>query len=87
MIDARLEQDLQRCIPTTALSHKGYYKGKCRNASTARWDAERDKWFYWREKFGQRFVESVQTMEQAQENRLDYFAPIAEAANTEEIPL
>jgi len=34
-----------------------YYAGRCRNATVARWDGK--KFWYWRVKFGSRFLESI----------------------------
>jgi hypothetical protein len=36
-----------------------YYKGKCRNATIARWNADIDKFVYWRTKFGSKFTETI----------------------------
>ena len=46
-------------IPKADLVHGEYYYGHCRNANTARWNAETNKFYYWRNKFGQRFVEDI----------------------------
>ena len=45
------------------LEHGAYYIGECRNASMARWNAERQLFFHWRSKFGHRFVETIKAPE------------------------
>ena len=55
------------------LVHGEYYFGDCRNADTARWDANRNKFYYWRNKFGQRFVEDINHFED--DNGFDLFYP------------
>lgn len=41
------------------LVHGGYYKGRCGNATVARWNAEESCFFHWREKFDNIFVERI----------------------------
>ena len=41
------------------LLHGQYYKGKCRNASIARWDASRERFVHWRTKWGSKFTEEI----------------------------
>lgn len=36
-----------------------YYIGKCRNATCARWSTKHQKFFHWRSKYGQSFVETI----------------------------
>jgi hypothetical protein len=36
-----------------------YYTGNCRNANVARWDAATNRFYHWRMKFGNRFVEWI----------------------------
>lgn len=40
-----------------------YYFGRCRNSHVARWDAKRQVFRYWREKFSFRYVESLRCRE------------------------
>lgn len=41
------------------LVHGFYYKGKCRNASVARWNNDIKKFIYWRSKFNDTFLETI----------------------------
>ncbi len=41
------------------LVHGKYYEGTCRNATLARWNIERNRFFHWRVKFGHHFVEAI----------------------------
>lgn len=46
-------------IPKAELEHGAYYQGTCRNATVARWDASKQRFYHHRTKFGQTFVESI----------------------------
>ena len=46
-------------IPKDKLIHGAYYKGSCRNASIARWNAKEEVFYHFRQKFGWRFVETI----------------------------
>lgn len=46
-------------FPKDQLQHGVYYVGRCRNASVARWNADRQCFFHWREKFGVVFLEAI----------------------------
>jgi hypothetical protein len=46
-------------LPKSALVHGQYYKGRCRNASVARWNEVGNCFLHWREKFQAIFVESI----------------------------
>ncbi|HET8688686.1 MAG TPA: hypothetical protein VFM18_18885 [Methanosarcina sp.] len=48
------------------LEHGAYYKGRCRNASIARWNGETELFYHWRTKFGQRFIEEIRCPEDEQ---------------------
>lgn len=41
------------------LKHGAYYKGNCRNADLARWNDTKQKFVYWRHKYGLRFLEEI----------------------------
>jgi hypothetical protein len=41
------------------LAHGAYYYGRCRNATIARWNAKTEKFFYFRNKFGETFIEEI----------------------------
>lgn len=46
-------------IPKYKLQHGAYYRGRSRNATVARWNAHEEKFYYWREKFGKVFLETI----------------------------
>jgi hypothetical protein len=41
------------------LVHGAYYTGRCRNASEARWNADKQVFVYWRTKFSSTFLEEI----------------------------
>ena len=41
------------------LIHGAYYRGECRNAGEARWNADDELFYHWRYKFGDTFVETI----------------------------
>lgn len=62
-----------------------YYRGGCRNASVARWNAAMNQFYYIRTKWGDEFVETLPGPEDAIDG-MDYFLPEAMEPNpTEEI--
>jgi hypothetical protein len=64
-------------VPLEELEHEAYYHGKCRNATVARWDAEKKRFTYMREKFGQVYPETIGYFVEAKpgEHRFDEFKP------------
>jgi hypothetical protein len=64
----------EKGIKKSDLKDGAYYKGGCRNASVARWSAEKNGFFYWRHKFGDKYVESLLCPEDAVDG-WDYFQP------------
>ncbi len=60
-------------IPKKDLVHNTIYKGHCRNAVEARWDADKQRFVYWRNKFGVRFEEDIYHPED--EDFYDVFTP------------
>lgn len=40
------------------LVHGAYYRGRCRNATVARWNSDDEQFYHWRYKFGW-FVETI----------------------------
>ena len=66
-------------VPFEQLAHGSYYRGKCRNAQVARWNAETQKFVYMREKFGHVFPEDIGYWVEAKpgEHRFDEFRPYA----------
>lgn len=72
-------------IPKNQLKHGVYYRGRCRNATVARWNGENQKFYYWRNKFGHTYVESIRHIED--DNVFDAFKAFEEITNpAEEIP-
>jgi hypothetical protein len=72
-------------LPKSALRHGAYYRGECRNASVARWNAERGQFYHWRNKWGLTFVETIKHPED--DEVYDVFLPFEEEPNPErEIP-
>ena len=41
------------------LEHGAYYKGNCRNANEARWNADKNKFVHWRTKFNNTYLEEI----------------------------
>ena len=77
--------DYDPVIPKADLIDGAYYRGRCRNATVARWNGEKQIFFHWRYKFGNKFVETIHCPED--EARYDVF--VAEELITnpiEEIP-
>jgi hypothetical protein len=46
-------------IEKANLEHGAYYAGRCRNASEARWNADRQRFVHWRYKFGHEYLEEI----------------------------
>ena len=46
-------------IAKAELEHGAYYVGRCRNASEARWDANKNRFVHWRTKFGHKYLEEI----------------------------
>jgi hypothetical protein len=46
-------------IAKADLEHGAYYVGRCRNASLARWDANKNRFVHWRTKFGHKYLEEI----------------------------
>lgn len=53
---------MRNCKPKISkkdLEHGAYYKGSCRNATEARWNAEKEAFIHWRKKFTFEFLEEI----------------------------
>lgn len=50
-------------LPKKELHHGKYYKGQCRNARIARWNANEAKFYHWRTKFSFTFIETIKCPE------------------------
>ena len=73
-------------IAKADLEHGAYYVGRCRNASLARWNAERQCFVHWRSKFGSTFLEEIRHPED--DKHFDVFVVEEKTENPEhEIPL
>ena len=72
-MDRAYEQGLMR---KTALVHGAYYLGRCRNTKVARWNEERQLFFYVRYKFGARYIETIKHPED--NKQFDVFCVVAE---------
>lgn len=77
--------DYQPNIAKKDLVHGQYYKGRCRNANIARWNAERGVFVHWRTKFGETFLEEIRHPED--EKHYDVFVVEALCDPVQEIPL
>ncbi len=60
-------------IAKSELEHGAYYEGGCRNTTVARWDATRNTFLHWREKFGSTYLEEIRHPND--ESRFDAFIP------------
>lgn len=49
----------EKFLPKAELEHGEYYEGGCRNAAVARWNADTQKFYYRRHKFGTSFIEEI----------------------------
>ena len=74
------EYDIQKdyydngVIPKKDLVDGALYRGTCRNASIAWWDAERNMFKYHRTKFGDTFVDVIEALED--DRGFDVFLPL-----------
>ena len=69
-------------LPKSVLVDGTYYKGSCRNAEAAVWDAEHNLFWYIRSKFGDHFPEDICHPED--DNGYDLFYPFETTLPTEE---
>lgn len=77
---------MRKHLTKETLVHGKYYTGHCRNATEARWDAYKQKFFHWRQKFTERWVESIHCPENS--IGFDVFYAVSVESNPrEEIPL
>jgi hypothetical protein len=70
-------------IPKDQLVHGKYYCGECRNAGIARWNGYDQVFYYWRTKFGDRFLEPISCPEDDQDH--DVFIATAVENNPVEV--
>jgi len=75
-------------LPRDQLWHGVYYRGRCRNALIARWDAKRGVFWHWRQEFDRIFLESIKHPADEKFERLDVFRVVEEWPNPKfEIPI
>ncbi len=46
-------------IKKAELVHGAYYRGRCRNATIARWNGQAQFFVHWRAKYGMRYLETI----------------------------
>ena len=72
-------------LPKSQLQHGHYYIGRCRNASVARWNANQQCFYHWREKFQRIYIKKIK--HPIDEQEFDVFRVLAELAEPKfEIP-
>jgi uncharacterized protein (DUF433 family) len=77
----------RRILPKDQLADGRYYKGRCRNATIARWNASEDCFYHWREKFGKIYIETIKYPTDEEEPWWDVFDVVEELPNPKfEIP-
>ena len=88
-IKARTHDEItgRSILPKDQLRHGAYYKGRCRNATIARWNADERCFYHWREKFGRIFIETIKYPTDELEPWWDVFDVVEELPDTRfEIP-
>jgi hypothetical protein len=81
-----MSKDYTPIIQKKELRDGAYYRGTCRNASEARWDAVNNVFVHWRTKFGSTFLEEIRCPED--DKNFDVFIAEKELLiHTKEIPL
>jgi hypothetical protein len=74
-------------LPRSELRGGAYYKGRCRNATVARWNDDEQCFYHWREKFGNIFIETIKYPTDEDEPWWDVFFVAEELEATKfEIP-
>jgi hypothetical protein len=67
------EETGKRFLTKEELEDGAYYVGHCRNASVARWNAEKQQFYHWREKWG---IFSTETIKHpVDDEKFDVFLP------------
>jgi uncharacterized protein (DUF433 family) len=88
-IRARTHDDItgRLILSKEKLVHGAYYKGRCRNATVARWNADEQCFYHWREKFGGIYIETIKYPTDEQQPWWDTFDVVEELQNQKfEIP-
>lgn len=79
-------RDYKAGLKKAELEHGAYYRGICRNAEIARWNAEEQQFYHWRTKFGNTYIETIKHYED--EDHFDVFNAFEKIDTPEkEIPL
>lgn len=74
-------------LPRDQLRHGAYYKGRCRNATIARWNATQECFYHWCEKFGRTYIQTIKYPTDEQDPWWDVFDVVEELPNPKfEIP-
>ena len=74
-------------LPKDRLQHGAYYKGRCRNSTVARWNADQNCFWHWREKFDYIYIETIKYPTDEEEPWWDVFDVVEELPNPRfEIP-
>jgi uncharacterized protein (DUF433 family) len=74
-------------LPKDLLVHGHFYKGRCRNATIARWNSSEERFYHWREKFGRIYIRTIRYPTDEEEPSLDVFDVVEELPNPKfEIP-
>jgi hypothetical protein len=63
------------------LKHQHYYRGRCRHATVARWNADEQCFYNWREKFGRIYLETIKYPTDEEEPWWDIFWVVEELHN------
>lgn len=79
----KMARDYTPKIAKKDLKHGVYYRGRCRNAQIARWNAEDETFYHWRTKFGSKYIEAIKHPED--EQHYDVFVVEAECEPEEVI--
>lgn len=73
-------------LPKNELTDGAYYKGRCRNATIARWNSQENCFYHWREKFTAVFIETIKYPAD-EDPWFDVFFPVEQlSASTFDIP-
>ncbi len=74
-------------LPKDQLKHGLYYKGRCRNATIARWNAEENVFYHWRKKFDRIYIQTIKYPTDEDEPWWDIFFVVEDLPNPKfEIP-
>src|SRR5947207_4232212 len=74
-IKSRTHDEFTGCpiLAKNQLKHGRYYKGRCRNATVARWNAAEQYFYHWRKKFDRIYIETIKYPTDEEEPWWDVF--------------